>query len=161
MFFGFVVAAAAGMVFLPIAALFDPAIREVGAAFSLAGFFAVFDALNEGAPDETFAALGFFLWAVGVAMCVAPLAVAALLGEMAGVTAYTWYAGVSALLAAAAPWIARAAYGLDGAGQMSDLEGRFALLFFLTGTLAGSVYWLIAVRGRSKELNNRTAPSSP
>lgn len=157
MLVGFVVAAAAGMIFLPIAALFDPTTREAAAALSMAGFFAAFDAVLDGAPEDAIAAFGFLLWAVSVAVCVAPLAIAALLGEITRVTAYTWYAGVSALLAAASPWIARAAYRLDRAEHMSAVEGRFALLFFLTGTLTGSVYWLIAVRGRRAESSSRAS----
>jgi hypothetical protein len=148
MSFGFVVAAAAGMLFLPIAALFDDATREAGVTALLSGLVeTVTDAMELDAPDPALAAIGFVIWAVGIATCAAPLAIAALIGEVAGVRAYTWYAGASALLAAASPWIARAAHGSPRAAEMSATEGRFALLFFLTGALTGSIYWAIAVRG--------------
>lgn len=149
--FGFVVAAAAGSIFLGVGALFDAATREAGFAATMSGVFAAVDeALRDGAPEQAISALGFILWAIVIAACVAPLAVAALIGELAGVRAWTWYAGACAVLAAASPWIARAAKGLDRAGQASPMEGRIALLFFLTGTVTGTIYWLIAGRGAGR-----------
>lgn len=143
MSFGFVVGAAAGMVFLPIALFF-----EGGSAETVTGLLgAALEALEDGAADDAIASVGFILWAVGVVTCAAPLAVAALVGEVAGVRAYTWYAGASALLAAASPWIARAARGSARVGEMNAAEGRLALLFFLAGALTGTIYWSIAVRG--------------
>lgn len=160
MSFGFAVAAAAGAVFLPIAVLFDPVTRDAGLAVTMSGLFAVVDeALREGAPEEAISALGFVLWAVVIAVCVAPLAVAALIGEAAGVRAFVWYAGASGFLSAASPWIARAARGLERAHAMNAIEGRFALLLFLTGTVTGSAYWFIAVRdGRMERRNSPLTP---
>ena len=57
-----------------------------------------------------------------IATCVAPLAVAALIGEIAGARSLLWYSGASATLAGASPWIARAAMGLDRAREASPLE---------------------------------------
>jgi hypothetical protein len=147
MSFGFVIAAGAGMVFLPIAALVDMTTREAGSAAALAELFAaMIDRFDEYGPDAA-AAVGFAFWAMGVAVCAAPLAVVALIGEAAGTRAYTWYAGGCALLGAAAPWILRAARGSARAAEATAAEGRFALLFFLAGALTGSIYWLIAARG--------------
>jgi len=149
--FGFVVAAAAGSMFLGVGALIDPATREAGFEAARAWLFAIMDeAMNDGAPEMTAAALGLVFWATLIATCVAPLAVAALIGELAGARAWVWYAGASAVLAAASPWIARAAKGLSNARQASPMEGRIALLFFLTGTVTGTVYWLIAGRGAGR-----------
>lgn len=145
--FAFVIAAACGAIFLAVAALLDPGTREAGFDAALAGLFAIIDeSVLDGRPEGAFAAFVFVMQAIVVAVCVAPLAVAALIGELAGVRAWVWYAGASALLAAASPWIARAARGLDRVDRVSPLEGRIALLFFLTGTVAGTVYWLIAGR---------------
>jgi hypothetical protein len=145
MSFGFVVAAGAGAVFLALASLFDPATREAGFEATMAGVFAIIDeALLEGAPQDALSAFAFVMWAIVIATCVAPLAIAALIGEIAGARGWAWYAGVSAILAAASPWIARAARGLERAQSASALEGRIALLFFLTGTVTGTIYWLIA-----------------
>ncbi|QGM99345.1 hypothetical protein MMG94_00635 [Methylocystis parvus OBBP] len=145
MCFGFVIAAGAGAIFLVVSALFDTATREAGLAAVVAGLFAVFDAAaNEGDPEQAFATLSFIIWAVIVATCAAPLAVAALVGEAAGVRSFIWYSGVSGVLAGASPWIVRAAKGLGRAQQINEAESRLALLFFLTGALAGAIYWLIA-----------------
>jgi hypothetical protein len=44
------------------------------------------------------------------------------------------------------PWLLRAVYRLEDAVSAKPIELRFALLFFLTGTAAGFVYWLICGR---------------
>lgn len=139
--FAFVLAAGAGMIFLPIAALSDPTTREAGSSLAIAALFSA-------EPDDVAAAFGYLLWAMGIAACAAPLAIVALVGEIAGARAYTWYAGATALLAAAAPTILRAARGSGRFIEASPAEGRFTLLFFLAGALTGTIYWLIAMRGR-------------
>jgi hypothetical protein len=155
MTFGFTLAAGAGALFLPIAALFDPVTRDAGLGATMAGIFAMLGNLAEDAePEAAIWALGFVFWAILIATCVAPLAAAALIGEIAGMRGWIWYAGASGFLAAASPWIARAAHGLERARSANALEGRFALLFFLTGVVTGGVYWLIAVRGARPERVN-------
>lgn len=142
---GFTVAAGAGAIFLVIAALFDPATRDAGFAATMNGFFLIFEeALEGGAPEDAFLALAAAARAVVVAVCIAPLAVVALIGEAAGARALVWYSGGCGLLAAAAPWIARAARGLDVTRVATPVETRFALLFFLTGVATGAIYWLIS-----------------
>jgi hypothetical protein len=145
MTFGFVIASGLGAMFLFFSALFDPATREAGFVTVMSGLFAALDeAAADGDPSQAVSALGFILWAVTIATCAAPLAVAALIGEAAGARSFVWYSGVSGLLAGASPWIARAAKGLDRAQSVTEAEGRLALLFFLTGALTGAIYWLIA-----------------
>lgn len=145
MFFGFVLASGLGGLFLVIASLFDPATRDAGLAATMAALFAIVEsALRLGDPEETAAAFGFVVWTIYLAVCVAPLAVAALIGEAAGARSLAWYSGVSGVLAAASPWIARAAKGLEKSQSVSPIEGRIALLFFLTGALTGAIYWLVA-----------------
>ncbi len=149
MCFGFLIAASAGALFLPLAALFDPLVRQVGLEAAVSGFFAILDqATREGDPASGVATLGAVFWTILIAVCVAPLAFAALLGEMAGIRSWTWYIGVSGFLAAASPWIARATQGLARRGHPSPLEIRIALLFFLTGATTGAIYWLIAAGER-------------
>ncbi|KAF2990919.1 hypothetical protein OGR47_12560 [Methylocystis sp. MJC1] len=151
MAFGFVIAVGVGALFLLISAFFDPVTREAGLASVTAGLFAVLDeAFGEGDPGQAFATLGFVIWAVVVAVCCAPLAVAALVGEAAGARSIVWYSGVSGVLAGASPWIARASKGLERAHKVSEAEARLALLFFLTGALTGAIYWLIAAPARKE-----------
>jgi hypothetical protein len=145
---GFVVAASAGALLLPIAALFDPIVREAGFNAAASGLFAALD--DEGDPTAGVAALGFVFWSILIAVCAAPLAVAALVGEIAGTRKWVWYVGVSGFLAAASPWIARATRGLAGAHRASPLELRIATLFFFTGAMTGWIYWLIARPGRNE-----------
>ena len=146
--FGFILAASIGAIFLALGSLIDPTTREVGLQASISGFFAMMDeAFADGAPEQAFFAFGAMIGAVFVATCIAPLVVAAVVGELAGLRAWSWYAGACAFLAAASPWIARATKGLARAGQITPLESRVALLFFLTGMVTGSIYWLVAARG--------------
>jgi hypothetical protein len=162
MAFGFVIASGAGAAFLVLSALFDPVTREAGLAATMAGLFAIMDeALRDGDPEQAAAALGFVIWAMVVATCVAPLALAALIGEAAGVRSFVWYAGASGVLAGSSPWIARAARGLDRTTQMSADEGRLALLFFLTGALTGSLYWLIAAPSSTRSLGSPGTAQTP
>lgn len=145
MAFGFVLAVGASAIFLLVASLLDPATRAAGVEAALSGLFAfVNDDMRAGGANDPLATFGTILWAIVVATCVAPLAVAALIGEIAGARSLLWYSGVSATLAGASPWIIRAAKGLDRASDASPLELRIALLFFLTGAASGAIYWLIA-----------------
>jgi hypothetical protein len=152
---GFAVAVGVGSVFLVLAALFDPATRDAGFVATMNGIFLIVEeALGDGAPEEAVFALAAAARAVVVAVCVAPLAVVALIGEAARARALVWYSGACGLLAAAAPWIARAARGLDVMRVGSPVEGRFALLFFLTGIVTGAIYWLIAAPAKDPALRD-------
>jgi len=144
--FGYLAATGCGLAFLPLAAFADPGMRDAGFEAAMAGVFVWFDSAASGEP---LAGLGFVLWAVGMAAVAAPLAVTALIGEAAGVRGWLWNAGGCAVLAAASPWILRAARGLARLHQANPLEQRIALLFFLTGLVTGSVYWAIAGRSRT------------
>lgn len=139
------IASGSGVFLLVIAALFDPATRETGLIVAMNGIFYIFDeALKSGDPSDTIAAFFEGARVIAIAVCVAPLAVAAAIGEAVVVRQPIWYAGVSGVLAGASPWIARAAMGLDKAHEATPIETRIALLFFLTGVFTGGLYWLIA-----------------
>lgn len=145
MAFGFLLAVGASAIFLLVASLLDPATREAGFEAALSGLFAFIDEdMRAGELNDPLAKFGVFLWAIVIATCVAPLAVAALIGEIAGARSLLWYSGMSATLAGASPWIIRAAKGLDRARDANPLELRIALLFFLTGAVSGAIYWLVA-----------------
>lgn len=147
MAFGFLVAAGAGAAFLPVAALTDPALREVGAEAALGGVFAFVASARSGIdPTSGLVAFVEFFWAATIAVCVAPLAIVALIGEVAGQRGWLLHAAGCGFLAAAAPWIARVASASTRAYAATPLELRIAALFFLVGVLTGTVYWLIAAR---------------
>ncbi|SFK35996.1 hypothetical protein [Methylocapsa palsarum] len=141
--FGLAIAIGAGLLILPVAALVDPVTRNAG--FALAEFvvFALTSAWADGSPGEGdwVVHLG---WVAIVLVCVMPLVFAVLLGEIARVRSLFWYAGATGLIAACAPWVARAAFRLSKASSASPEELRFAILFFFVGLVSGGVYWLIA-----------------
>jgi len=147
MVFGFVLAAGAGAALLPIAALIDPAIRELSFEAALGFLFDLFQQ-GEGAIDPGVDLVSFadLFRTLVVAVCVAPLAAVALLGEIAGQRSWLWHAAGCGFLAAAAPWIARVAHHSPRAHAASPLELRIAALLFLVGVATGTVYWLIAAR---------------
>jgi hypothetical protein len=146
--FGFLLAASCGALFLPIAALADRTVREAGFEAAIGSLFAMLDETARNAdPAAGIEALGLAFWAILVAVCVAPLAFAALVGEIAGARGWSWYAGASGFFAAASPWIARGARAQASGRPPSQMELRILGLFFLTGALTGFVYWLVAVRG--------------
>jgi len=146
MLFGFVLAAGVGAALLPIAALVDPAVRALSLDAALNFLFDLFeDAGNETAGVDLLGFADLFRTLV-LAVCVTPLAVVALLGEIAGQRSWLWHAAGCGFLAAAAPWIARAAHASPRAHAASSMELRIAALLFLVGVATGTVYWLVAAR---------------
>lgn len=145
--FGFLLATGAGAIFLPLAALLDPALREIGGKAAISGVFALVQNAERGVdPASGLEAVADLLWAATIAICVAPLAIVALIGEVAGQRGWLWHASGCGFVAAAGPWVARVAHASPRAHAATPLELRIAALFFLTGVLTGTVYWLIGVR---------------
>ena len=140
---------AAGVIALPVLALMDPVTREAGFAMFATGIGALIDSDIE--PEDAAGSLLLLVHGVTMAICVAPLGVAALLGELARVRSWFWYACCSGGLAAAMPFLLRLWTGLARRTTAPDsttatAESRFLLLFFFVGIIAGSIYWLIAGR---------------
>jgi hypothetical protein len=144
--FGLTVAIAAALIVLPIAALVDPVTRDAGAAFVHFAFFSLADASLDGSSAFAAAELARFVWTVLVAVCVVPLVMTVLIGAVARVHSLAWYAGATGCIAALAPWAARAALRTTKAVSASPAELRFAFVFFLTGAVAGLVFWVLAGR---------------
>lgn len=156
--FALSVAIGTALIALTIAAGLDPELRRAGAAF----LNYVFYLLAQGDFDKTAAlsaaALARFVWTAIVAVCVAPLVIVAAIGEAAGARSPLWYVGATGVLAATAPWAARAVFGSARVVSASPQELRFAAVFFLTGAVAGFAYWLLAGRGTRDPhgISNRT-----
>jgi hypothetical protein len=141
------VATGAGLVFLPLVAFFDPVTRSSGVALMELAVAATVDAeVLEGLDTNSLTALTSFMWMVVMSVCVAPLVAVALIGEVAKVHWFVWYAGGTGAVAASAPWLIRAALRLPRAGDYNSVELRFALIFFFTGAISGSIYWFLAGR---------------
>jgi hypothetical protein len=149
--FGLMVAIAAALVVLPIACLLDPVTRQAAAAFAHFAFFSLADPGFPESPAVAAAELARFVWTAIVAVCVVPLAVTVLTGAVAGVHSMIWYVGATGLIAALAPFVARAALGTGKALSASPAEMRFVFAFFLTGAASGFVFWLLAGRSARAE----------
>lgn len=146
MVFAFLTASCSGVLALALLVLLDPTTRETGFVVALSGIFHILDAATQdGDPANLIEGFLAGTRAIAIAVCVAPLVFAAVIGAAMGLREIAWYSGVCGVLAGASPWIARAALGLDQAREASPIETRIALLFFLTGAFTGGLYWLIAV----------------
>ncbi len=154
---------AGGVIALPVLAILDPVTREAGFAMFLTGVLALVD--NAIEPEDAATSLLLLVHGVALAICIAPLGVAALLGELARLRSWLWYACCSGGLAASMPFLLRLWTGLERRTTAPDsitaaTESRFLLLFFFVGLIAGSIYWLIAGRNAgaaTTELEGRTA----
>ena len=141
---------AAAVIALPSLSLTDPVTREAGVLLFILSFMSAI-MLSHG-PEQTAGMLLLLIRAVTVAICLMPLLVAALVGELARVRSWLWYACCSGLVAAAVPFVLRLGFATHRTAEQADgsgiahAESRFLLLFFLTGVIAGTVYWLIAGR---------------
>jgi len=141
------VAVGAGVLFMPLVAFVDPVTRSSGFALMQLAVAATVDAeIVRGLNSHSFTELTSFMWTAVMSICVAPLVAVALIGEAAKVRAIAWYAGATGATAACAPWLIRAALRLPRAGDYNSVELRFALIFFITGLISGSIYWFLAGR---------------
>jgi hypothetical protein len=138
---------ATALIVLPILIVLDPFVGDAGLISSFGGFIDLLQTVfDDVPPDEAISLFAGFLWTAALMICVVPLVVTALIGEVAAARSAIWYCGATGVLAAAMPWLMRAAFHLADARSAKPLELRLALLFFLTGTAAGFIYWLICGR---------------
>ena len=148
-------AIAAAVIALPILSLTDPVTREAGVLLFVTGILS--SIMLSSGPEEAAGTLFLLLRVITVAICVAPLLTAVVVGELARLRSWLWYACCSGFVAAAVPWILRLGAGgrriaqRSGENAAAQAEGRFLLLFFLTGVIAGTVYWLIAGRTAGRD----------
>lgn len=84
------------------------------------------------------------LWTALVVTCFVPVCLVAAIGEAARLRSVLWSAGGTGILAAAMPTLLRRLAELPAAGPVSADEGRITVLLFLTGVVAGTIYWLVA-----------------
>ena len=98
-----------------------------------------------GGPMEAMRS-AWMIWEAAIALGLAPVALAALLGEVLGLREPVYYAGLTGLVTAAVPTLVRAILDLPWQG-LSAAEGRLTLLLFLVGVASGGLYWLVAGRG--------------
>lgn len=145
---GLILAIPAGAIALALGVLSEPAARETIARLGLAAFGAMLRIASEGGdPQPVAEALFLGFWMLSIVLVVAPVALVSALGEVVGARGLVYYGGVTALLTAAIPWLAR-----GGVGETAALaaEGRLTAILFVTGAVAGLVYWVAAGRGAGR-----------
>ncbi len=145
--FAFAIPAAA--MFLFVAGLMEPAGRDLALALVDALAQLVADAIWLDAVPDVALPVAWSLWRASLAVLVAPVLCAGLAGEIFRVRSYVYYAGVTGLVTALVPWVARTRLGIgSGAGLrgMDPAELRLTAILFVTGVVAGTIYWLIAGR---------------
>ena len=161
-FAGLLCAAAVAAASIPVLAFFDPLVREAMIWVVMGKLLTVFEA-TPGPPNAE-GLLMELMRASTLAICIAPVALAALIGELGRLRRWIWYACCSGLIAAAMPFDLHpwAEAEQNAGAQEPDvmmLELRFMLLFFIVGVIAGTIYWLIAGRNAGEatpELEGKT-----
>jgi hypothetical protein len=148
-FAGLICASAGAAISMPFLAFIDPLVREAIISIFMGSLLTVFG--GSSGPADAAGLLRELMRGSTLAICIAPVALAALIGELGRLRSWLWYACCSGLIAAAMPFdlhpLAEAERGEaspERAAMM--LEIRFMLLFFVVGLVAGSIYWLIAGR---------------
>lgn len=148
---GLACASAAALLFLPFAVLVDPLVQSTASPAPTDHWFGILERLFwDDDPQEALATFVQLIWTIGMLVCVVPVTIAALVGGLTRTRSFVFFAGLTGTLAAAMPWILRASRFADRGGQISAAEGHLTLILFLTGVVAGTIYWVIAGRGERK-----------
>jgi len=146
---GLLCAAGVATVSIPFLAFIDPLVREAILARLMGTLFTALGV--QPASPKAAALLMQLMHLSTLAICIAPVVLAALIGELARFRSWLWYACCSGILAAAMPFDPHPWPDADRTAAAPDtvatmLELRFMLLFFIVGMIAGTIYWLIAGR---------------
>lgn len=157
-FVGLLFAIPAAAVTLAIGAMFEPAAHQILAFIGAGLFDLVFNAPIDDAQAQQ-AVLGLLtgFWTLSLVVLIAPITFVAIAGEATGTRSFVYYAGLTGLITAAAPWLLRG--GLT-AGPALAAEGRITALLFVTGAIAGLVYWFCAGRSAGRGRSEQRAPQT-
>jgi drug/metabolite transporter superfamily protein YnfA len=150
-----VLAVAAGALFLAFGGLAVPATREFAADIGFSQILLTLLGMANGdAPDRVWGVVATTFWLLASAILVIPPVVAAMVGEAAGLRSFAWYGGASGLLAAGIAWL-----GHPAGVRPDAAETKLLLLLFVTGAVAGLVYWAIAGRTAGSDIRPPIASS--
>lgn len=159
---GLACGSAAALLFLPVAVIFDPLVQSAASHLPADHWVDILQGLfSEDDPEETVATIMHLIWTIGMLVCVIPVTITALVGGVARSRHFLFYACMTGFLAAAMPWILRASRFADRGGKMSSAEAHLTLILFLTGVVAGTIYWLIAARSVGKSYREGWMSSAP
>jgi hypothetical protein len=157
---GILCAATLAFIVLPVAIIVDPQIIGSNPAWVAADIVAGILQAND--PERLTASV-HFVWTAMMTVCALPLVIAGLTGEIARARSWLWYAAGTGLVSAGLPLAIRLGLGSPALRRQADaatqsIEHRLLLLFFLTGVISGTLYWLIA--GRTAGSTGDTQPWS-
>ena len=144
----------AAMLTLGVAAVFDPVVALFSGEVVWAGLWSLLDRLSD-VEDPAPVLEGAFtgLSRAAATLLVVPPLFIGVVGELASLRNALWYAGGTGAVTAAIPWIVRAS---ERAPTPEEIHITLAL--FVTGAVAGIVYWLIA--GQSAGAPRAAAPAA-
>lgn len=145
---GLIFAIPAGALTLALGIFSEPAAQDLVVMIGTAVFDLLFtEAIRNGDPDVVFAefAMGFAF--ISLVLLVAPVSFVAICGEVTGTRSLIYYGFVTGLITAAIPWLMRGGYVETPA---LEAEWRITALLFVTGAVAGFVYWLITGRSAGR-----------
>lgn len=153
---GLVLAIPAGALALLFGVMAEPAARELIALLGLAALDALFAAAAGGGdPDLVVASLFAGFWMLSLVLVIGPVTLVSTAGEIVGSRSFAFYGGLTALLTAAIPWLLRAG---PGPGAALAAEGRLTAILFVTGAVAGLVYWAVAGRSAGRDAVGNPSP---
>ncbi len=144
---GLIFAIPAGTVTLVAGIFFEPTAQELIARVGAALMDLLFIDAFEGAGDLVVRDILAGFWSLSLILLIAPVTVVALAGEVTGTRSFVFYGGLTGAATAAIPWLMRGGFAHTPA---LAAEGRITALLFVTGAVAGLVYWLIAGRGAGR-----------
>ncbi len=156
---GLIFAIPAGALTLALGIFSEPAAQQLVALIGTAVFELLFaEAMHNGDPDVVIAefALGFAF--VSLVLLVVPITFVAISGEVTGTRSVIFYGLVTGLITAAIPWLMRGGFVETPA---LEAEWRITALLFVTGAVAGFVYWLITGRSAGRRRAAATRDVAP
>ena len=140
---GLALAITAATLFVLLAGLTVPAGREILGWAVLSGLAAGVSTVD-GSDPLALMSVGAFM-ALASAVILLPPVIVAAVGEVGRTGSYVWYGGGAGVLSAAIAWLGRP----RGSAGPDDWTAVL-LLLFLTGVVAGLVYWAVAGRGAAR-----------
>ncbi|UDL93497.1 hypothetical protein LGH83_12985 [Lichenihabitans sp. PAMC28606] len=146
---GVIVAGTGALAVLGGALLYEILTPPPSSSIAIVSLLSIVTAMSNGNAGEVFTAAIGFAWAGAAVMSFGPIAVAAVVGEVTASRSLTLYAAVAGGMAAAGPALLRVILQVDPVASSEAallLESRFLLAAFLSGTVGGGLYWLLAGR---------------
>jgi hypothetical protein len=142
-----VAAIVVALIFLPIATVIDPVTRDAGADLTVAALLNLLKrTLSEQSPGQAITLTVAAVRSAAILLCGLPIVLVGLIGETARVVSWVWYGMATGVLTAAIPYVARIASNGRVSQAADAVEMRFTTIFFLTGVVAGLIYWVGAGR---------------